>query len=141
MVSFEVKEMSRGFFMGYFDNIRQKDISQAPGLVFVTMIEAQTCLKNTFGDNGGVRRLGQIYTRLKAEVKKQLTACRAKKKPFDDLLSWLNKSICAKEAAPAPQPPVSTLALEPPVEFGDRHARSSPDGSETSRESASEIHS
>ena len=38
------------------------------------------------------------------------------KKSYNELLSWLNKSICAKEAAPAPQPPVSTLAPEPPVE-------------------------
>ena len=33
MVSVEVKEMSRGFFMGYFDNICQKDISQGEEMV------------------------------------------------------------------------------------------------------------
>ena len=111
IVSFEVKDMTRGFLMGYFDNIRQKDISQAPGLVFVTMFEAQTCLKNTFGDNGGVRRLGQMYGRIKSEVKKQITACRTKKKPFSELLSWLNKSIFAKEAAPVH----SNLSLHSPL--------------------------
>ena len=33
MVSFQVKDMSRGFFMGYYDNISQKDILQGEEMV------------------------------------------------------------------------------------------------------------
>ena len=39
-----VLEMSRGFFLAYFEHISQKDNSQAQGSVVKTMISKQICL-------------------------------------------------------------------------------------------------
>ena len=42
--SVQFKDLSRGFFMAYFEHISQKDNSQAQGSVVKTMISKQICL-------------------------------------------------------------------------------------------------
>ena len=114
--SCQFKDISRGFLMGYYDNISGKDQSQAPGSVFATMIQAQTCLKNAFGECGGVRKLGQLYGSIKAKAKSQLKANRSAKRPINTMLDWLNESVFSKQKDPEPPPPVSAPAPEPPAE-------------------------
>ena len=102
--------------MGYYDNICEKDILQAPAKVFVTMIEAQTCLKTVFGDNGGVQKLGQLYGLIKSRFKGQLKVIRAKKKHINEMCDWLNESVFSKQKDPEPPTPVSVPAPEPPAQ-------------------------
>ena len=114
--SFQLKDVSRGFLMGYYDNICEKDILQAPAKVFITMIEAQTCLKTAFGANGGVRKLGQVYGIIKSRFRAQLKVIRTKKKHINKMCDWLNESIFSKQKDPEPPTPVSTPAPEPPAQ-------------------------
>ena len=88
--SCQLKDISRGFLMGYYNNICGKDHLQTPGSVFATMIKAQTCLKNAFGDGGSVRKLGQLYGSIKAKVKLQLKTNQSAKRPINTMLDWLN---------------------------------------------------
>ena len=114
--SFKVQDLSRGFFLGYFEHIHEKDKSQAQALVMKTMISQQNFLQDKFGNVGSPRKLCMMLGALKAQAKKQLQEHRKQKRHINAMLDWLNTSLFPQHTAPEPPPPVSAPAPEPPAQ-------------------------
>ena len=83
------------------------------------MISRQKCLEKAYPNTGDVRKLCNLYARVKSNAKKKLDECRKAKRNINTMLEWLNEPIFQTEKAPAPPPPVVTVTPDPPDEDYD----------------------
>ena len=88
--SFQLLDINKGFLMGYFSQISTQINSQAAAAVFKTMISRQKCLEKAYPNTGDVRKLCNLYARVKSNAKKKLDECRKAKRNINTMLEWLN---------------------------------------------------
>ena len=73
--SFQLKDVSRGFLMGYFDHVKKTSSSQAQPAVFATILSQQKCLADAFGRKGDVRKLCILFGKVKRLQRPVTTFC------------------------------------------------------------------
>jgi hypothetical protein len=105
--------------MGYYSQISTQINSQAAAAVFKTMLSTKKCLEKAYPNTGDVRKLCNLFSRVKSDTKKKLDACRKAQRDINTMLEWLHESIFHTEKGPAPPPPVVTVTPDPPDEDYD----------------------
>jgi hypothetical protein len=101
--SFQLKNISRGFFMAFYEHISKKEDSQAQGSVIRSMIANQTCLRTEFGDDeAAVRKIGKLLGTVKNRTQEKLKQCKQKKQKIGTVRDWLNEPLFPTKTAPEP---------------------------------------